>query len=86
MAKETQANEAQTENKEEIKNIVNITDAGPCKKKISVEIPAEKITKVLDEQYKELGMNTVVPGFRKGRCLAGFSKSGLERKSASRQS
>jgi trigger factor len=58
----------QTETKEEIKNIVNITDAGPCKKKISIEIPQEKISKVLDEQYKELGRGTVVPGFRKGRA------------------
>lgn len=68
MAKEKDTADAQTETREEIKNIVNITDAGPCKKKISVEIPAEKITKVLDEQYKELGMGTVVPGFRKGRA------------------
>ncbi len=59
---------AGAETKDEIKNIVNITDAGPCKKKISVEIPREKIDSVLDEQYKELGINTVVPGFRKGRA------------------
>ena len=58
----------QTETKDEIKNIVSVADAGPCKKKISVEIPAEKITKALDEQYKKLGMDTVVPGFRKGRA------------------
>jgi len=58
----------QTETKEEIKNIVNITDAGPCKKKISIEVPREKINNVLDEQYKELGRGTVVPGFRKGRA------------------
>jgi trigger factor len=58
----------QTETKEEIKNVVDITDAGPCKKKISIEIPQEKITKVLDGQYKELGSQTVVPGFRKGRA------------------
>jgi len=53
---------------DEIKNIVNITDAGPCKKKISIEIPAEKITKVFDEQYKDLGRDAIVPGFRKGRA------------------
>jgi len=60
--------EKQTETKEEIKNIVNINDAGPCKKKVSIEIPQEKINKVLDEQYEELRRNALVPGFRKGRA------------------
>ena len=68
MAKEKDATETQTETKEEIKNIVNITDAGPCKKKISVEIPQEKINKVLDEQYDQLRRDALVPGFRKGRA------------------
>lgn len=67
MAKETQP--AQTEEtKEEIKNIVEISDAGPCKKKISIEIPAEKITKALDDQYEQLRKDAIVPGFRKGRA------------------
>jgi trigger factor len=65
MAKET---EAQTETKDEIKNIVEISDAGPCKKKISIEIPAEKITKALDEQYEQLRKDAIIPGFRKGRA------------------
>ena len=52
----------------EIKNIVNIEEAGPCKKKISVEIPQEKINKVLDEQYDQLRRDALVPGFRKGRA------------------
>ena len=70
MAKETDATKAETkiETKDEIKNIVTIADSGPCKKKISVEIPAEKISKVFDEQYEELRKNALVPGFRKGRA------------------
>ncbi len=68
MAKENDTAQKQTETKDEIKNIVNIADAGPCKKKISIEIPADKVTKVFDEQYKQLGMDTVIPGFRKGRA------------------
>jgi trigger factor len=68
MAKEKDATETQTETKEEIKNIVNIADAGPCKKKISVEIPQEKINKILDEQYDRLRRDALVPGFRKGRA------------------
>ncbi|RKY06784.1 MAG: trigger factor [Planctomycetota bacterium] len=53
---------------EEIKDIVTIEESGPCKKKVSVEIPAEKIKKALDERYGELRKDAVVPGFRKGRA------------------
>ena len=49
-------------------NIVTIEDSGPCKKKVSVEIPEETIKSVLDEQYEELRRDAVVPGFRKGRA------------------
>ncbi len=66
MAKENDTTQAET--KDEIKNIVKITDAGPCKKKVTVEIPAEKITKVLDEQYDQFRRDALVPGFRKGRA------------------
>ncbi|PKL43506.1 MAG: trigger factor [Planctomycetes bacterium HGW-Planctomycetes-1] len=66
MAKEKDT--AQTETKSEIKNIVKITAAGPCKKKVSVEVPAEAIAKALDAQYEDLRKNALVPGFRKGRA------------------
>jgi len=52
----------------ELKNTVTIEDVGPCKKKISVEIPVEKVRQITDEQYGELGRQAVVPGFRKGRA------------------
>ena len=70
---ETEAEtESETEEKaettEEIKNIVTIEDTGPCKKKILVEIPEEKIKSALNEQYDELKKDSVVPGFRKGRA------------------
>jgi trigger factor len=68
MAKEKQAKEPQSETKDEIKNIVKITAAGPCKKKVSVEVPAESISKALDVQYEDLRKNALVPGFRKGRA------------------
>ena len=38
---------------EEIKNIVNIAESGPCKKKISVEIPEEKIKAALIKKIDE---------------------------------
>jgi trigger factor len=66
MAKKEKAEQAEA--KEEVKNIVEISDAGPCKKKVSIEIPAEKITKALDEQYEPLRKDAIVPGFRKGRA------------------
>lgn len=50
------------------KNIVTIEDAGPCKKKVLIEIPEESIKEAVDEQYKDLGREAVVPGFRKGRA------------------
>jgi len=53
---------------EEVKNVVTIEDSGPCKKKVTVEIPAETIKKSLDERYGELRRDAVVPGFRKGRA------------------
>jgi len=49
-------------------NIVTIEDSGPCKKKVSVEIPEESIKSALDEQYEELRRDAIVPGFRKGRA------------------
>ncbi len=52
----------------EVKNIVTIEDIGPCKKKVSIEIPEEIIKKALDQQYRELSKDAEVPGFRKGRA------------------
>lgn len=50
------------------KNIVTIEEAGPCKKKVSIEIPEEKIKNATDEKYNELRKEALVPGFRKGRA------------------
>jgi trigger factor len=58
----------QTEETEVSKNIVTISDAGPSKKKVEIEIPAETIHEKLDEKYKELRREAVLPGFRKGRA------------------
>ncbi|MFH1371040.1 MAG: trigger factor [Planctomycetota bacterium] len=56
----------QTETK--AKNTVTIEDAGPCRKKVIVEIPKETISKATDEQYESLRKDALVPGFRKGRA------------------
>ena len=51
-----------------VKNTVTVEQAGPCRKKIIVEIPKETITKATDEQYETLRKEALVPGFRKGRA------------------
>jgi len=50
------------------KNVVTVEDAGPCKKKVIIEIPEESIKELIDENYKQLGREAVLPGFRKGRA------------------
>ncbi len=51
-----------------LKNTVTIEEAGPCKKKVSIEIPEEAIKNATDEQYNTLRKEALVPGFRKGRA------------------
>ena len=69
-AQEEQATE--TKDKEEqpvaLKNTVTIEEAGPCKKKVFIEIPWESIKNLTDEEYKNLRKEALVPGFRKGRA------------------
>ncbi len=50
------------------RNTVVVEDAGPCKKKVTIEVPEEAIKDVADEQYRELRREAVLPGFRKGRA------------------
>jgi trigger factor len=72
MEEETKDSTASTNQEQETprtaKNTVTVEDAGPCKKKVSIEIPEESIKEAIDEQYKELGREAVLPGFRKGRA------------------
>jgi trigger factor len=50
------------------KNVVTIEEAGPCKKKVCVEIPEETVKSATDEQYETLRKDAMVPGFRRGRA------------------
>ncbi len=59
---------AEEEESTALKNTVTIEEAGPCKKKVIVEIPQESIKNATDEQYKTLSKEAMVPGFRKGRA------------------
>jgi trigger factor len=51
-----------------VKNTVVIEEAGPCKKKVIVEVAPENVKKATDEQYESLRTDAIVPGFRKGRA------------------
>jgi trigger factor len=71
MAEDEQATETKEEEQEQqqaSKNTVTIEDAGPCKKKVIIEIPEESIKTATDEQYETLRKEALVPGFRKGRA------------------
>jgi len=59
---------AEDEQAVEVKNTVTIEEAGPCKKKVIVEIPEDKIKSATDEQYEKLHKEALVPGFRQGRA------------------
>jgi trigger factor len=75
MPEEEQATEPKTEQPEtteeqapEIKYTATIEEAGPCKKKVSIEVQEETIKSATDEQYESLRKEALVPGFRKGRA------------------
>jgi len=50
------------------KNTVTIEQAGPCKKKVVVEIPEGAIKNATDQQYETLRKEVILPGFRRGRA------------------
>src|SRR5262245_51871829 len=49
-------------------NTVSIADAGPSRKKISIEVPAEVVTEKLKDSLDTLSVEAELPGFRKGRA------------------
>lgn len=53
---------------EERPNTVKIEDAGPSRKKISIEIPAETVDEQLGSSLDTLMLEAEIPGFRKGRA------------------
>lgn len=49
-------------------NTVSISDAGPSRKKISIEIPAEAVMAKISESIDGLASEASLPGFRKGHA------------------
>jgi len=67
-ASEQEEGTQETEQPRTAKNTVAVEDIGPCKKKVTIEVPEETIKEAADEQYRELRRDAVLPGFRKGRA------------------
>ncbi|MEX2218855.1 MAG: trigger factor [Phycisphaerales bacterium] len=49
-------------------NSVSIADAGPSRKKLTIEVPAETVSGKLRESLDTLSVEAQLPGFRKGRA------------------
>ena len=49
-------------------NVVTLEDAGVARKRIKIEISAERIKGKLEEAYGDLQKDAVLPGFRRGRA------------------
>jgi trigger factor len=47
---------------------IKVEDAGPGTKKVSVEIPQNRISDELQKQFKELRQQAAIPGFRPGHA------------------
>ncbi len=53
---------------EERANSVTIEDAGPSRKKLKIEIPAETVDERLNDSLSTLAVEAQLPGFRKGHA------------------
>ena len=56
------------EQEQEFPYPITVVDVGPAAKKVTVEIPHDRIVSKLDEQYKELRQQAAIPGFRIGHA------------------
>ncbi|HSZ55850.1 MAG TPA: trigger factor [Tepidisphaeraceae bacterium] len=59
---------AEQQQEEDFVYPIRIEDAGPGTKKVSVEIPREKIDSEMEKQFKELRQQAAIPGFRPGHA------------------
>jgi trigger factor len=65
---ETAGAAVQDEQEDSFEYPIKVEDAGPGTKKVSVEIPRERIESKLQEQFKELRQQAAIPGFRVGHA------------------
>ena len=53
---------------EKLEQTVKVEDAGPALKRLTIELPASRITDKIEDTYSTLRNDAVLPGFRKGRA------------------
>ena len=51
-----------------VTNTIKVEDVGPCRKRISVEIPAEAVNDQMDLAFGSVANEVSIPGFRKGHA------------------
>ena len=49
-------------------NTVKIEDVGPCRKKISIDVPADSVDEAMESAFATVAHEATIPGFRKGRA------------------
>src|SRR5262245_19460649 len=59
---------AATDEKKKLEPTADISEVGPCKLKIRVEVTAAKVHERVEEEYKKLAQTAELPGFRKGHA------------------
>jgi trigger factor len=64
----TDGDQAAEKGDENLHQLVDITDVGPCRKHIKVTVDRGDIDKLLDEKFSELVKEATVPGFRPGKA------------------
>src|SRR5262249_32190317 len=70
MADAVTAPDTEKKDANEVPNKVEITDIGPCLKKLSIEVPRESVENHLQTSLDTLTVEAEIPGFRKGRAPA----------------
>jgi trigger factor len=68
VAEQEQGQEQGTEKEPEFLYPVTVEVVGPAAKRVTVEVPRERITEMLEKQYKELRQQAAIPGFRIGHA------------------
>jgi trigger factor len=59
---------AATDEKKKLEPKADISEVGPCKLKIRVEVSAAKVHERVEDEYKKLAQSAELPGFRKGHA------------------
>lgn len=64
----TQEKKAEQNQGDREEQTVTVEDIGPGRKRLTIEVPAERIRKRIESSYSELGSDALIPGFRRGRA------------------